>query len=406
MSLDLQAFDAALKQHYTDDRVENMVYQDNPLLALISKYENFGGRNLPIPLIYGNPQGRSADFTQAKARGAVTNSKLEDFLLTRVKDYSIATIDNETLMASEGNVNAFLEAATVEIDGAINSLTRSIGIKMYRDGWGGIGVIGAINSNTVTLATVEDVTNFEVGMVLVSALNPASGNLRGSSPGDSCIITAVDRSNGTVTVDSLPGTYVVGDTLIVKGDRQYTASTRQVMSGLEAWIPATAPSSTAFFGVDRSIDVTRLGGLRLSGINKPIEEALIEGASLMGREGRRMTHYFMSFAKYADLEKALGSKVQYIDLKISAEIAFRGIQVHGPKGTINVIPDQNCPGNRIFGLELPLFKVYSLGKAVRVIDTDGLQMLRQADADGVECRYGMYGNLGCRGPAGGINIQV
>jgi hypothetical protein len=406
MSLDLTAFDAALKQHYTDDRVENMVYQDNPMLALMPKMEEFGGRNLPIPLIYGNPQGRSASFSQAQSRGSVTNSKLSDFLLTRVKDYSIATIDNETLLASEGNVNAFLEAATVEIDGAINSLTRSIGVKSYRDGWGTIGVIGVISTNDVTLATVEDVTNFEVGMVLCAAASASSGNLRGSSPGDSCIVTNVNRISGVITVDSLPGTFTVGDSLSVKGDREYTASTRQVISGLEAWVPASAPSSTAFFGVDRSIDVTRLGGLRLDGTAKPIEEALIEGASLMGREGRKTTHYFMSFSKYADLEKALGSKVQYIDLKMSAEIAFRGIQVHGPKGTINVIPDQNCPGNRVFGLELPMFKIYSLGKAVRVIDTDGLQMLRQASADGVECRYGMYGNLGCRAPAGGINIQV
>ena len=142
MSLDLTSFDAALKQHYTADRVENMVYMDNPLLALMPKYENFGGRNLPIPLIYGNPQGRSATFSTAQTRGAATNSKIDDFVLTRVKDYSIATIDNETLEASKGNENAFMEAATTEIDGAINTLSRSIAVKMYRDGWGDVGVIG------------------------------------------------------------------------------------------------------------------------------------------------------------------------------------------------------------------------------------------------------------------------
>ena len=52
MSLDLTSFDAALKQHYTSENVENMVYMDNPLFALVAKYEEFGGRNLPIPLIY------------------------------------------------------------------------------------------------------------------------------------------------------------------------------------------------------------------------------------------------------------------------------------------------------------------------------------------------------------------
>lgn len=46
MSLDLTSFAAALKQHYTDDRIESMVYADNALLAMLSKMENFGGKNL------------------------------------------------------------------------------------------------------------------------------------------------------------------------------------------------------------------------------------------------------------------------------------------------------------------------------------------------------------------------
>ena len=97
----MSSFDAALKQHYTDDVVLSMIYKDNPFLAMVAKMEDFTGKNLPIPLIYGNPQGRSANFAQAQSRGAVTNSLIDAFTLTRVKDYSIATIDNETLEASK-----------------------------------------------------------------------------------------------------------------------------------------------------------------------------------------------------------------------------------------------------------------------------------------------------------------
>lgn len=53
MALDLTSFASALKQHYTNDKVENLVYQDNPLFAMLSKYEQFGGKNLPIPILYG-----------------------------------------------------------------------------------------------------------------------------------------------------------------------------------------------------------------------------------------------------------------------------------------------------------------------------------------------------------------
>lgn len=42
--LDLTAYDAALKQHYTSERVKDLVYKNNPLFAMMPKYENFGGR--------------------------------------------------------------------------------------------------------------------------------------------------------------------------------------------------------------------------------------------------------------------------------------------------------------------------------------------------------------------------
>lgn len=40
--LDMTSFQSALKQYYTNDRVESMVYNDHPLLALIPKMESFG----------------------------------------------------------------------------------------------------------------------------------------------------------------------------------------------------------------------------------------------------------------------------------------------------------------------------------------------------------------------------
>ena len=66
-SLDLTSFAGALKEHYAGQRVQNMVYKNNPFLAMVSKYEKFGGKNYPLPLIYGNPMGRAATFATAQA---------------------------------------------------------------------------------------------------------------------------------------------------------------------------------------------------------------------------------------------------------------------------------------------------------------------------------------------------
>lgn len=378
-------------------------------MALVDKYESFGGKSAPVPLIYGNPQGRSASFAQAQSRGAVTSSKLEDFVIKRVKDYSIATIDNETLEASKGDANAFMEAATVKIDGAINSLTRSLAISLYRDGFGSIGRTIEVNGTTITLSNPEDIVNFEVGQQLVFSDTSGSSALRDS--GDFVEVTAVNRSAGSMTVSpdlsNITGLTTL-DYIFVRGDREDSATPARIkVSGLDAWIPTSAPSSALFFGVDRTKDVTRLGGIRHDGKSQPIEEALIDLASKIAREGGKPDHCFMSFSKYAQLEKSLGSKVQYVDLKLNAEIGFRGILINGPRGPIKVIPDHNCPSDVAYMLQLDTWKLMSLGKAVRVIDTDGLQMLRQATADGVEVRYGFYGNLACKAPGynGVVELQ-
>jgi len=400
MALDLTSFASALKVHYTSDRVENMVYQDNPLLALMSKYEQFGGKNLPIPIIYGNPQGRSATFSTAQSNK--TNSQLKDFVLTRARDYSLASIDNETLEASKGNANAFLEAATTEIDGAIHSAARSLAVAMYRKGSGSIGQIASgQGTTTVTLADVESVTNFEKGMTVVVSSADGGGSVKSGS----AQITGVDRDLGTISfanaLSSSIATVAANDYLFVQGD--YDAK----IKGLQAWLPDTAPTSgDSFFSVDRSSDATRLAGIRFDGSAMPIEEALISAASRVAREGGKPTHCFMSYSKYADLEKALGSKIQYIDMKVNAEIMFRGIQINGPRGPIKVVPDQNCPNDRAFMLEMDVWKLYSLGKAPKILDTDGLKMLRDSNADSVEVRVGYYAQLGCRAPGRNANIKL
>lgn len=415
MGLDLTSFDSALKEYYTDDVVQDMVYKKNPFLALVPKMEEFYGKSLPIPIIYGNPQGRSGTFSRAQARSSTT-TRVTDFNITRNHDYGIATLDNETLEASKNDKGSFLDAATTEIDGIINSLTRSLATAMYGTGFGGIGVLngGSVAGTTLTLLNIEDITNFEVGMELGAAAAETTGAARAyGSSGNGLIVTAVNRVTGVLTFgfnanDATNGIPTIGvsDTLFVRGDRQEGASpTFSKVVGLKGWVPESAPGATSFFGVDRTTDVTRLGGVRFDGSALPIEEALIEGAALCAREGGAPDYCFMNTGKFADLEKALGSKVQYVDLKVG-NIGFRGINIHGQNGDIKVLADMNCPVNNAWMLQMDVWKLYSLGKAIRVIDTDGLKMLRQATADGVEVRYGYYAQLGCRAPGFNLNLKL
>jgi hypothetical protein len=390
-SLDMTSFAAGLKAYYTRDKVENMVYSKNPLLAIMPKMEKFYGKNLPIPVLFGNPQGRSATFATAQANK--TASKIKDFTLTRVKDYALASIDNETLEASQNDAGAFMEAATVEIDGAIQSATRSLATALYRDGSGVIGIINAtVTGTTLTLATSSDIVNFEVGMQIQFSELGTSATLRDS--GDVIEVTAINRSAGSMTLAENLNTIsglTAGDSINVQGDIEGK------VKGLEAWLPQSV-TSTAFFGLDRTTDSVRLAGVKYDGSAQPIEEALVDGLSLLEREGGAPGHCFTNFANLSNLKKAMGSKVQYVDVKGPANLSFKGIQIDGNKEPVTVIGDQNCPAARAYFLDMSVWKFYSLGMAPKILSSDGLKMLREGSADSLEIRVGYYGQLGCRAP--------
>lgn len=395
-TLDLVSFEAALKQLYPDKKINDLVYKSNPLLAMMAKNEKFYGENMKCPLIYGNPQARSATIANAITQSSAASSKLKAFLLTRVKDYSLAQIDNETLKASESDMGAFLRAATLEIDGALHSAARSLAIAMYRTGSGSIGQIAntVFTGSTVTLTNADDVTNFEVGMTLVLSTTDGGGTVETGT----LLITAIDRSAGTFTtfttiVGGVP-TVATNDYIFQQGDYDLK------VKGLQAWLPYASPSATLFFGVDRTADVTRLAGQRQDGSAKPIEEALYDIANFIGREGGSPETCFMNFTDYGNLEKSLYGRLVYVNVQAPdmPEIMFQGVKINGPRGPITVIPDQNAPSKFAFVLQMNTWTLHSLGKAPQLFDTDGLNMLRNATSDSLDVRCYYYAQVGCTAP--------
>lgn len=385
-TLNMTTFDAALKVRYTDQKIQDMVYADAVALAMVPKKESGGGKYEVIPLKYGNVVGSSATF--ATAQGNKGSSLLTDFAVTRIKHYTLADIDNEVVLASKGMANAFMEAAEYEIDSAIATEGRDLAISLYGDGSGALAQVDSVNSQVITLKNPSDVVNFEVGRVLV-AYTAKSG---GSQHDSTFTISKIDRILGKLTVVGTITHVVQDDWLFFEGDRGLK------LAGFGAWLPDTAPTTgDNFFGVDRSVDVTRLSGLREDYSNAVLEEAIIDAANLVAREGGKPDTLFVSFEKYGDLVKSLGSKVQYLDAKVGT-IGFAGVQLTGPKGIIKVLPDQNCPTNRGYLLTMKTWQLISLGKAPQILMQDGLRAARNASSDSVEVRIGHYSNLACFAP--------
>lgn len=402
---------AVLKELYTGDSyMKDLVYKKNPLLALMPKDESpsgFAGKYIPVPTVFGTPQGRSATFTNAQSNQ--TAPGVVSFFVFRVSNYQLVTITNELIEATKDNAGAFVDEVKLNMDTGFRNLSNDLAASLFESGTGSRGQIGTITGTgtvTIQLADPTTVTQFENGMVLVATTTDGGAPI--NTGNDSIVVTSVNRSQGILvgTATGTPGAdWASGNYLVVQGDipvggASGTGSFLKI-SGLSAWLPQAAVSNAdSYWNVNRSVD-SRLQGVFFNGSNESIEEALIDTSTLVAREGGQPDMAFVNFASYGALEKSLGSKVQYVDVKHDeADVAFAGIRIHAPYGPITVIPDRSCPSQTAYLLQMDTWKLRSLGRAPHILTygLEGLEGLRVGNADALEIRIGFYGNLICAAP--------
>lgn len=399
-------FDAALKEYYSDEAVKDLSYEDNPFYAMVPKLTSLTGDLYVQPVQYGTSVGgRSMTFADALA-GKDTN-KYVKFQIDTVEDYAMISIGRKVMKQSANDRGAFFEARTREIDGMIKSLVRSLSTKLYRNSGGAIGQVNSSGgaSATITLLEPEDICNFEVGMVLEASADDMADSGDALLVG-SATVTGIDRDAGTLTTAGGNwSTQITGLTastfLFAKGDASNS------VSGLLAWIPETAPGgSDSFHGVNRSVDVSRLAGARVSASGDPVAEALRKGASRLGREGAFPNAVFMSHQKFRDLILELGNKVEYATTSVTANVGFTGVKIVGSKTPITVYADHNCPDKYAMMLAMDSWKLVSIGPTPDLQDDDGLRMLREGSSDGFEVRASYYANLVCSDPRANCVITL
>lgn len=415
---------AALKELYAGgDYMKDLVYRKNPFLALVQKDESpsgFAGKYIPVPLIYGSNQGRSATFSYAQTNQ--TPASLASFFVYRVSNYSLATITNELLEATVSDAGAFLDEGKLQVDTAIRSISNDLALDLFSDGSGSRGQISSISTGVITLVNSASVVNFEVGMTLVSY--SVSGTTPTQSTGAALgYVIAVDRNAGTVTVSATAGGAAGTPSnwstsfsyLAVQGDITFASGSLAIgsalkVAGLAAWLPYGGPASNdSFWGVNRSTDSQRLAGCWYNGGSQSIEEALIDASAQVAMAGGEPDMCFTNFNSWAALEKELGSKVQYVQVKHdNADVAFKGITINAPYGPITVMADRSCQARKAYLLEMSTWKFRSLGKAPHILTygREGLEGLRVGNADALEVRTGYYGNLICNAPGWNSNVTL
>lgn len=430
MPASVSSLQYGLKSLWPQDRIINEVYPDHPFLAMIPKDENFLGDGIFLALRTADTQGRSANFgvAQAIAQGAATPAGIpanagsqqgRRFFITRNSDYQIFSVTTEAIKTAKDE-GALIDGLDVEMASALNNISKSLAVSLFRGRSGALGTVGARTATTFTLANPNDVTSFEVGMALVASASATGANRAGLTNALSftglgtntvVFVSAVDRDTGVISltgngaVDITAGAtpWTVNDTVFAAGDNANGSGDGNKVTGLADWIPSATPGATPFFGVDRSVDPTRLGGLRVDGTSRTPEEALMALLNRQCREGGKPSHIFLNHADFLNLQIALGGKV-VMEYMANGTIGFEALQVRGPKGPVRLYTDQDCPAGRGYSLQMDTWKLYSAGGAPMLQDIDGNVLSREPSADRYEGRMCYYAQTGCEAP--GFNATI
>lgn len=424
-----------LKELYVDDQsfMKDLVYAKNPTFALIPKDESvdgLAGKYIPCPIQFGDPQGRSHTF--GNAQGNQTPNQYSSFFVYIIQDYQLVTITNLLIEQTRTKAASFVDEMKREMDGGIKNLSNNMAFEQFGSGTATRGVSsGALVSvsgsvYTLQLANPQTVVNFEVGMTLQASATDGGAVIPTGSPAvpDLASIQKVDRSTGLLTVLEIQGAphtnWSTGSYLTVQGDIPAAGGSGfgpigqtgsyLAASGFAAWIPATAPAGgDSYWGVNRSVDPTRLAGLRFDASSYTIEEGVVNALGFANREGADPDSMVLNFQSYTALENALGAKVQYVDIKHEeADIAFEGIRFHSAYGYLTVFADRNADPLTGLCLTMDTWKLRSLDKAPHILTygLEGLEGLRVGNSDALEVRIGAYYNYTNNAPGWNLRIAL
>jgi hypothetical protein len=309
------------------------------------------------------------------------------------------------------------------MDNGFRNLSNNMAFENFSGGTASRGQISAAGVSysaptlSFTLANSQEVVQFEPGMTLQATATDGGAALQ-NSPGtiDAIQITSVNRGTGAISGTVVQGapqsSWGAGDYLQVLGDigigGASTIAGMLGLSGLAAWIPfVDPPSNDNFWGVNRSADVTRLGGLRFNASANTISEGITNALGLANREGAAPDLIIIDFVSYTTLVNELGAKVQYVQLEHDeVQVAFEAIHFHSAYGKIPVMADRSCPPQTAYCLTRDSLKLRTLGKAPHILTygMEGLEGLRVGNADALEIRIAYYGNVICSAP--GYNMVV
>jgi hypothetical protein len=287
---------------------------------------------------YASGGASSASYTVANTNMSSAGPGVAKFEIIPRRFFTKGYITGETIDRCTG-LGGVVDAMKFVVEDTVRRHMRKLCVYSNGTGSGALAVTTAVHDSAdyVDIAPAY-ARRFEKGDKIVFAAAETSGGLRSAT---SLEITGIDRSAGRLYLSGHPSATIgaqVGDYVFNEGDRN------AVPVGQFAWVPGTAPDSTSFYGVDRTADLDRLAGMRMSAATLTYRQALLRAARIAAANGAKIDRARLSIEDYQGLcEESDDLKTISID-GANTTIGFKGVEVAGgPTGSFTVLPDESLP---------------------------------------------------------------
>ncbi len=386
---------------YGPDMIDAM-WKDDPYLNRVKKDTSGFGEGRYVVVRIGDTSGVGGSFNVALRNQAPTQE--QRFFVTERSIYSVFSMKGSFLRKHRGKPNTLLEGYKSQASSAKYGYQKLMEHAAWNDDGGTLGQL-ATTLNTSNMVLTFRTTKALFGLNLMGKhLTFATDTGAGTSPAGelndgtnpySVTVVAEDPQNDQLTVTGDNGattlaTAVVGITNASYAfiDGFYNAS----LSGKKAWNPISAPSSTAFFGLDRTSSPAKLSGWRVS--SKGMMESTLTYALTQG--DMTEVEQPMAFCHGDDwwaYMQEIGSKVQASDGEKQGS-GKKMVEVYGPAGSCKLVRANRVPKGYAWVGDPAEDVLRSEGEIPQILNEDKAGvMLRAGDDDAYQSRLGGDANF-------------
>lgn len=393
------------KAIWTDRNILEFAHKDIPEFTLLPRDTSFSDVSRREPAGINGGQGISPVFISAKNNKSPSQAIEWDWSTRPL--YALGSISGDLMRRGKAKKAILVDPIKREGENLITQWKLQRQKEFYGNGGGALcrsTSATTVSGQTVTVSNADELRFIWPKMVLQTATTDGtSGTVQ---PG-TVTVASVDADAGTFTIEES----ALNVAIPAFANTNYffrEGGFGLAIYGLDAWLPSTAPGATLFYGVNRTLNLRALGGLRqdVSALSPRAKAKAL--ARQVIKNGGKPDTYLLNIDNWADLEADLDSAGKLVNMKAPSTktgsfefgVEYDSIGFMGPMGPIRVVPSSACPVDVGYMLTSSTWSFGSFGELIRDITSNPVEdgadalELRMLGDNGLFCRMPGYNSRG------------